>query len=140
MKHLRRKFTVMLCWSVSVGMIANVWSADLSFRKHVINADSKFEAALIPVRHLVADDEPWCAFLILKRNAVVAAIGDAVAPHAHVRVAVVGLNAVIGRVENVIAEYVYVSVRVRDSIGCVGNAVMGNRVVACLTKLDALAT
>jgi hypothetical protein len=59
---------------------------------------------------------------------------DAVAPHADVDLPFVGLDAVVGGVEDVVAENVDVVSRRRDPIGDTGDAVVGDRVVVRATR------
>src|SRR5262249_24644497 len=53
---------------------------------------------------LVSDDVPGCAALGLKADAVVHGITNAITPHADIGSAAVGLDSVVGDVEDVVAE------------------------------------
>ena len=86
------------------------------------------------VDDLVADEVPGRPDLRLKAERVVHGIVDAVAPHPDVGPPLVGLDAVVGGVEDVVAEDVDVGSRGRDPIGDTGDAVVGDRVVVRATR------
>ena len=87
----------------------------------------------------VAHEVPRPALHGLEAEGVVLGVRDPVTPHPHVGKAVVGLQAVVRHVEDVVAVDVNVPLRVRDPIRHTGDAVVGDNVPAGVIQFDAFA-
>ena len=112
---------------------------DRVVQQHEAIGRAELEGALLVADDLVPDDVPGAARLRLKADAVVHGVVDAVAPHPHVRAPVVGLDPIVGRVEDVVAEDVDVDVGIGDPVGDVGDPVVGDGVAARDVQVDPFA-